>query len=422
MTIQFFNPPVAYYQGVGYKLNPPLSLPLLTATCRNAGYDAEATDLEALGYNIERFTQVWRAARDAWPDVVGITCLSAQARGAKELVEAIRSCGYSGKIVVGGVHATIEPEDVLAWSGVDLVVTGECEGNVVDLMRNASGIVRGVPPDIHDVSIPAWKYMRPVPSDYLGNSPHLDMPEGITMWTRGCPYECVFCGNAIFSPTRKRWRRPDLIREELLTLRPYGIRSLFVYDDELVGVKAPEGWYSALADHIGDLGYTFKTQGRCSSNWVTSDVLSAMYRAGCRIIMWGVESFSRKVLASLGKGTTVEDNWHTLRLAREHGIKNFVFTMIGNAEEGHDELQDTATALGDAYREGLIQYRQTTVVTAVPHTKLWERQKHEGWYHAPPERGPQMAQVYHDTPWLKGHEIVEWLRRFAEACPVGYEG
>lgn len=420
MNIQFFNPPVNHYQGVRYMMNPPLNIPILTALCRNAGHTAECVDLEALGYTPETFREAFRKQKDAWPDIVGITALSAQARGAKDLVEAIRTAGYSGKIVVGGVHATIEPEDVFSWAGVDQVVKGECEGNLLEILGYGEpGIYQGEPPEIDDVPAPAWEYMTPKPNQYMGNAPHLDKPEAIVMMTRGCPYQCTFCGNAIFSPQRKRWRPIPHIAAELEALKVYGTRSLFVYDDELLGVKSPNGWYSELADGISDFGYTFKTQGRCSRRYITKDVLTDIHRAGCRAVMWGVETFSPKILKTLGKGTTVEDNWHTLRLARECGIRNFVFTMIGNAEEGDEELAETARALSQAYKEGLVQYRQTTVVTAVPHTKLWDRQHREGWYHEPPDSGPQMHQVYQDTPWLTGERIAYWRNKFDEVCPVG---
>ena len=59
-------------------------------------------------------------------------------------------------------------------------------------------------------------------------------------------------------------------------------------------------------------------------------------------------------------------------------------------------------------KEGLVQYRQVTVCTPVPGTPLYDRAKAEGWLCEPPEGGPQMAQVYNATPWLKEREIKHW--------------
>jgi anaerobic magnesium-protoporphyrin IX monomethyl ester cyclase len=241
------------------------------------------------------------------------------------------------------------------------------------------------------------------------------------MWSRGCPYDCYFCGDTVFNKQRKRWRPVENIRAELADLqRLYGVRSVFVYDDEMVGVKMQDGWLTALADAIGPLGLTYKTQGRCSERWVTDEVCQDLYRSGCRVVMWGCESFSPKVLKRIGKGTTIADNWHTLRAAKRAGLKNWVFSMVGQLEETDEDCAMTADALGRAYREGLIDYRQTTVQTAVPGTELWDVQHRDGWFVEPPVHGGQMAQVYQDTPWLAADRIVHWLEEYGRQCPVTF--
>jgi radical SAM superfamily enzyme YgiQ (UPF0313 family) len=162
-----------------------------------------------------------------------------------------------------------------------------------------------------------------------------------------------------------------------------GSRNVYVYDDEMVGVKVPAGWMSEIADRIQDLaqaGLMWVTQGRCSRHHITLDLLRDMKRAGCKTVFWGLESFSPKVLRAIKKVLTPEDVWHTLRLSREAGIENGIFTMIGNYQETAEDLELSITELEKAYKEGLIQYRQTTVCTVMPGTQLEEIQKREGWY------------------------------------------
>lgn len=422
MKIQLFNPPVRHYQQIAYAINPPLGPAILCALLRDAGHICEVVDLEALGVAPERFGALLMANADQVPDVIGFSVLTSSVRGAADCIAAARRAGYTGRVVVGGVHATIEPQACLDM-GADTVVTGECEGNICQVIADGlEGIVTGLPCPIEEVPAPAWEYHTPKPNLYGGNAPHLLGPEGITMWTRGCPYECTFCGNAIFSPTAKRCRPVEAIVKEVQQLRLYNVRSLFVYDDELLGVRLPDGWLHDLCDALAPMGFLWKTQGRCSRRHVTPEVMSDVYRAGCRVVMWGCETFSDRILRTLGKGTQAVDNWHALRTSRAAGVNNFIFSMVGNAEETEEDLAITCKALGEAYREGLVQYRQTTVVTALPHTKLWRRQQAEGWYEAIPTDGPQMAQVYRDTPWITGERLHYWLQRFAEACPVGLEG
>jgi len=200
-----------------------------------------------------------------------------------------------------------------------------------------------------------------------------------------------------------------------------GVRRVFVYDDELVGTRLPDGWMREIADGIEDLGLMWVTQGRCSKKHITPELMRDMKRAGCKAIFWGVESFSEKVLKAVKKAQTADDIWHTLRVARDAGIENGAFTMIGNYQETEDDLEITAEALGQAYREGLIQYRQTTVCTGMPGTELERIQRAEGWWVDPPQGGRQMLQINSETPWLTKEQIAYWQQRFADVCPVAIE-
>lgn len=418
MRVLLVNPPVSYYLGVQYKLNPTLGLPILAAVLEEAGHSCVVLDMEALGMRpTELLPMVRQAGPD--PDVIGVTALTAGAKGAEDTVRALRYGGFGGKIVVGGVHATLFPEEPALW-GAHLVVRGECEGNIVRLLEEgAGGIQDGEPPEMGDIPAPLWRRHSPAPKEYTGNPPYLLRPEGITMWTRGCPHRCLFCGDAVFGHQPHRFRPVANIVRDVQALRDeQGVKSLFVYDDELLGMRAPVGWWEELAERLEPLGVVWKCQGRCSLRYVTPEVLELAYRAGCRVVMWGVESFSQKVLDALHKDLTIEDIWHTLRAAKAAGMQNWVFTMLGCPQEGDAEARLTCEGLRQGYREGLVDWRQTTVLTALPGTELERVQKEDGWYHQPPESGPLMHQTYADTPWMKAHRVQYWLNQYEVACPA----
>lgn len=406
--------------GIRYRMNPALGLPILSAVLRAAGHECEVIDLEAAGIGPDRLGAAFAAQRDKWPDVVGFTALTSSARGARESIAAIRKAGYGGKVIVGGPHATLAPEEALSW-GADTVVVGECERNVVQALTTA-GVVNGKPAPIDAIPAPDWSHHHPSPALYEGNAPHLGRPEGISMWSRGCPSACIFCGNPVFGGSRKRYRPVEAVAAEMADLQRRGVRSVFVYDDELIGSRLPAGWLADLEGRLAPLGLVWKTQGRCSARHVTPAVLQSVYRAGCRVVMWGVESFSQKVLDANKKGTTVDDIWTVLRASKAAGLKNWVFTMVGMYQETDEDAAMTAAALEQAYREGLIDYRQTTVCTVQPQTPLEGMAKEQGWFVQPPEAGPQMHQAYTSTPWMTKERIAYWLNRYAQACPVDYRG
>ena len=417
MKIQLFNPPVWHYAGFHYRMMPPLGLPTIAAVLNNAGHYTETVDLEALQVHPDQLKQAFIDQRGNLPDVVGITCLTVTVQGAQETIKALRQAGYKGVIMAGGVHATLDHESVLSW-GADLVVTGECEGNIAQLLESgARGIHKGEPMSIEDIPAPDWDRHTPKINSYWGNTTLLQPHPGISMWTRGCPYSCIFCSNLVFGGRPTRYRPPANIEAEMAALKRHGCEKIYIYDDELVGTKMPDGWMRDIADRIQPMGFYWVTQGRCSKKFVTKELLDDVKRAGCGVIFWGVESFSEKVLTAVKKHATTEDIWHTLRVSREAGIENGVFTMIGNYQETEDDLRMTCDALGRAYKEGLIQYRQTTYCTAMPGTEYAEIQRREGWYKDPPGGGRRMMDAHYATPWLTGQQIDYWMRKFKEVCP-----
>lgn len=417
MNIQLFIPPVWYYGDMHFRMLPTLGLPILASVLKQAGHYVEVVDLEALGVTPGMLRERFAAQKSAWPDVVGFTGLYIAAQGLRECIRALRDAGFRGKIAVGGAFATMKPSEPLLY-GADLVVTGECEGNVVELLENGTGIQAGRPARIEDIPIPDWDHFRPHIKDYYGNMAMLRPNPGISMWARGCPYSCIFCSNNVFGHQATRRRPPAKIQTEMEDLKKRGCRHIYVYDDELFGTKQPLGWMKEIADRIQALGLMWVTQGRCSKKFITPELMADARRAGCKAIFWGVESFSQRVLDAMKKHLTPADIWHTLRVAREAGIENGIFTMIGNYQETENDLQETYTALRDAYNEDLIQYRQTTICTVMPGTELERIQKREGWYQEPPNTGRDLLRPY-DTPWLKGERMQYWQQKMFEACPVG---
>lgn len=415
MKVQLLMPPVHHYAGVHYRLNPGLALPILAAILEAAGHRTEVWDLEAMAATPAGLRAAYAGHRDKWPDAVGITCTTHNRRGVGDVIASLREIGFDRRIVLGGPHATVDPESVLAL-GADAVVTGECEGNVGAIFEGTErGVIAGKALPIEQIPGPLWARQEPKPARYAGNLPKVGHPEGIAMWSRGCPHGCIFCGNPVFGHQRIRRRPPARIVEDMAALKALGVQSVFVYDDELVGTGARgDAWLTEACEAVAPLGLTWKCQGRCTAK-LTRDVLDAMHRAGCRAIMWGVESFSDAVLQAIHKDTTEADVWHTLRLAKDAGIGNWLFLMVGNYRETETELAYTERRLAEATRAGLVQWRQVTVCTPEPGTRLWELAREGGWLVEPPDTGPQMNQVYAPTPWLSAPLLRRWKVRLENA-------
>ena len=419
MRIDLYNPPVYQYSGTHYKLNPPLGLPIMASVLAAAGHEVAVKDLEALQIDPDHLGLHF-ARRKRMPDAVGFTVTTHNARGVKECIGTLRKAQYGGYIVLGGPHITMLGKgniDEMSSFGADAWVVGECEGNVGAIFENQQrGLIQGRAAPIENIPTPLWSHHDPSPIKYLGNLPKVGHPEGIAMWSRGCPHSCIFCANPVFSRQQIRFKPPERIWADMEALANLGVKGVFVYDDELVGQGERQNeWLEESCGKIESLGLTWKCQGRCSEKHINKRTLRAMYAAGCRAIMWGVESFCDDILANIQKGTTEPDIWHALRTAKEVGIGNWLFLMVGNYGETTKHLAQTQERLAKAQQEGLVQWRQVTVCTPMPGTELYARAKEEGWLIEPPEVGPQMNQVYNATAWISKRELRFWKAQLEAA-------
>lgn len=411
MRILLYNPASFYYTGRKYNQLPMLGLAILSRLFNDAGHSCEVYDFETMGITPDKL-------RDPQVDWIGFTCPTIAVRGIKDSIAQLRKVGYKGRIMVGGIHATLYPQQMLEM-GADLVVTGECEGNIVQLIESgATGIYAGKQLPIEDIPSPDWENYYPPLSEYFGQYAILHPKAGVAMWERGCPYKCIYCANLIFNGQATRYRPPEKIEAEMRDLKSRGIDKVYVYDDEMIGTALPDGWMKEIADRLEPLKMTWITQSRCSKKHVTLDILKDMKRAGCHTIFWGVESFSQHVLDTVRKRLTPEDVVHSLRLAHQAGIKNCIFLMVGNYKETETDLQETERVLARLYNEGLIDYQQTFPCKIQPGTEMERITIDEGW-HQPAEFAMCWTRkAPFPTPWLSSNKIMDWKRRFASVCPV----
>ncbi len=411
MNICLINPPLWYYMGVQYTYNPTVGLPILGAILERAGHMVEIVDAEALRWTPQ---QVGAYVGLEGFDAVGITSLTLSRKGAAETLAAIRQTVPGIYIVAGGVHPTLYSQEALGW-GADCVVTDEAEGNVRQVFESRQkGIVQGqAPDDLDSLPEPAWHLLMLKPiNQYPGNSPKLGHPEGIMLWGRGCPSRCRFCGNTIFGGRPWRPRSPVQIVDELQHLRErWGINSVFVYDDELIGMNShQQAWLQEISGLIRarglHQGLTIKCQGRCSDRFCDIDTLRALRDMAEQVcVMWGIESWSERVLRAIRKGTTPDMIWHTLFTAKRAGLLNWLFLMVGNLEETADDAELTAAGLQQALRLGLVDYRQVTICSPQPGTEMWEIAERDGWLVEQPLAGAAMHETYAATPWMTAEQM-----------------
>ena len=100
---------------------PPLGLAYIASFLESKGVDSRILDM-----NIEQDDAAAQVSRiPGPPDIIGITSMTSSVMNAFEIAAECRKKFPKAKIIFGGVHPTVLPEDVLSREYVDFVIRGE---------------------------------------------------------------------------------------------------------------------------------------------------------------------------------------------------------------------------------------------------------------------------------------------------------
>lgn len=281
--------------------------------------------------------------------------------------------------VVGGVHATVEPESLLDEPYIDYIVRGEGELAFLDFCDTYDKN----PKNLKNLKNINKNPLRPfVNLNDLENPDFnlIDIKEYATIWistSRGCPGDCSFC----YSPKMWRINNVPCVRflsaekvKEMLTdlIENHKVSEFSIVDDNFTSSK------KRCLD-ICDFLYT-KYHGKVifypqvRSDFVDEDILKALKKAGCKYIQYGIESGSQRVLDILNKKVSVERQGEAIKLARKLGVFNYDSFMLGIPGETIEDLNLTIS---------FIKKYKPDVVTAfffnpLPKTPIFEKLVEEG--------------------------------------------
>ena len=93
-----------------------------------------------------------------------------------------------------------------------------------------------------------------------------------------------------------------------------------------------------------ELNIEWMCQLKPDKTW-DEETLKELYLSGLRVVLWGVESGSNRILKLIKKGTNVEDIEEVLKNSKEMGIKNVVYMIFGFPSESEEEFLESVIFL-----------------------------------------------------------------------------
>jgi radical SAM superfamily enzyme YgiQ (UPF0313 family) len=297
---------------------------------------------------------------DLAADLVGLTVITGTAVRAYELADHFRQRGI--KVVLGGPHVTLMPED--AQPHADAVVVGYAEDSWPQLLRDfAAGRLQSRYDQAPDLNLADRPFAR---RDLLPGNRYLT--NNVFEATRGCVHNCDFC----VVPTawgRKPFQKP--VEQVIADLRQHGARKLIFVDLNIIAdpeyarqlftalVPLRVQWYGLATVLLAD----------------DPELLELAGRSGCRGLLMGLESISPQNLRQSHKGFNSPDKYcKVVERLHENGIALQGCFVFGLDQDEPDVFLKTAEFAVQAR----IDLPRFAVVTPFPNTPLYKRLEAEG--------------------------------------------
>jgi radical SAM superfamily enzyme YgiQ (UPF0313 family) len=362
---------------------------MIATILENAGYEVHILDSNAVmkKRNIDEIVQI---AIKLKPDVIGITLITPTIKESYKLVSRLKDIG--AKLIAGGPHATILPDEVIEH-GFDAVVIGEGEVTVEDAIKALLGLMpkddvlgwvykdnngqaiytkqRPLITNLDELPLPARHLIEP--SDYGGpNNPKIHMN---IFSSRGCPAKCAYCAGGLFGKKFRFRSAQNILQEIEYIYNTYGTKSFHFVDDSMCINK---NRVMKFCDDLkmSNLPINFSLMTRIDT--IDEDLLENLASAKCVRIDYGIESGCPETLKRIHKPHTVEMVKKILPLTNKYGIKTYVFFILGFPWENLEDTQMTLDIMKEIspYVESFHQ-ALASILIPFPGTEIYEKYKDE---------------------------------------------
>lgn len=364
--ILLINPPMspeeiyAHY-GKSAPILAPLGICYIAAVLEQNNYEVAIIDCVAEGLS---FKQLEQRIRRFKPDTAGITATTVMFHNAIKTASLIRSISKDIINVLGGNHISSIPAVTIKNNPIfDIGIFGEGEFTMLELVRliekekkykkklkKVKGIVfreknkirinqpRGPIKDLDILPFPA-RHLLPDIRLYstnlsIGQKP----PLAHIIPSRGCPFRCIYCDQNVFGHKWRHFSSGYVIRELEHLIKKYGVKTIQFQDDLFTfDKKRVEEVCNAIIEKKWDIEWNLSSR----VNLISEELGRRMYKAGCRIIYFGIESGDQNVLNFIKKGTTIEQIKKGIASVKKAGLIPHGSFIIGLPTDTRKTIERT---------------------------------------------------------------------------------
>lgn len=331
--------------------NAPLTPAVIAAPLLKENHEVKIFDFNLPENTKQKFVDVLHEMN---PDIVGITFNTPMFPVVKQICETIKKVNKNIPIVAGGPHASSVPEETLKESLIDIVVLGEGDFTLSDILskdlKEINGICykknkkiflserRNYIRDLDILPLPAWqlydlkKYNS---SDLLCKK----NPLGFLETSRGCVFNCSYCNKSIFGQTF-RYKSEKRVIEEIKYMLKSGFKEIYVVDD---GFTTDIERAKKICRRIikEKLNFPWQLTNGIRVDRVDRELFFLLKKAGCYRVAFGIESGNEEVLNEFGKQTNLKQVIKAVNWAAEAGVETWGYFILGLPKDTEETMMQT---------------------------------------------------------------------------------
>jgi len=298
-------------------------------------------------------------------DVYGFGTISTTYPLTVRLAHEVKRAHPQAMVVFGGPQASaVDVETLEAFPFVDLVVRGEAEETLPDLLiglergkdpagipgitfRHGGSVARS--PDVS--TLPDIERL-PTPAFHLW--PGVDRRRALPLEVgRGCPFACTFCSTSQFFRRRFRLKTPARVIAQMKALQQaYGTASFDLIHDMFT---ADRERVVEFCQALAECGCRFEWTCSARTDCVDEELLALMAKSGCTGLFFGIETGSARLQRAIGKNLDLDRASAAIRCADHYRMRTSISLIVGFPDETPDELRASIELIIDSLRFDQVQ-------------------------------------------------------------------